>query len=93
MPDGANTLIVPTLLPSGSLQFAEIPKDGRALDVIDALLKIDGLKEEVLGDLEQSGWALQRTRMERSGRPWEEDELMALGDGLSSFHLKDRMKG
>jgi hypothetical protein len=92
MPNGANTLIVPTLLPTGSLQFAEIPEDGQAQDVIDALLKIDGLKEEVLGDLKQSGWALQRIRTERRGRPREEEELMALEDGLSNFHLKDRMK-
>jgi len=93
MLNGANTLIVPTLLPTGSLQFAEIPEDGTAQDVIGALLEIDGLKEEVVGDLKQSGWALQRIRMERSGRPWEEDELMALGHGLFSLHVKDKMKG
>jgi len=91
MLNGANTLIVPTLLPTGSLQFAEIPDDGRAQDVIDTLLQIDGLKEEILGGLENLGWGLQSIRTERSGRPWEEDELMALGDGLSNLHLKYRM--
>lgn len=92
MVNGTNTLIVPTLLPTGSLQFAEIPDDGRAQNVIDTLLEIDGLKEEILGGLENLGWALQSIRMERSGRPWEDDELIVLGDGLSNVHLKDRVK-
>jgi diaphanous 1 len=76
-----NTLIVPVLLVTGSLHFAEIHKDGNGQNVVDALLREEGIKEEILGGLEESGWALQRIRVEQTGRPWEEDELMALGDG------------
>jgi diaphanous 1 len=81
MPSGSDILIVPTILPTGSLHFAEVPNTGRAQDVVDVLLAAEGLKEEVLGDLEDCGWSLQRLRAERSGRPWEEEELLALGDG------------
>lgn len=76
-----NALIVPVLLVTGSLHFAEIQRDGKAKDVIDALLRLEGIKGEILGDLEEFGWALQRIRVEQTGRAWEEDELMALGDG------------
>jgi len=76
-----HTLIIPTLVVTRSLHFAEISNDGKAEDVINILLQIEGLKAEVLGDLEDSGWALQRIRIEQNGRPWEEAELMALGDG------------
>lgn len=80
-------LIVPVQLVTGSLHFAEIPSDeGKVQDVIERLTKIEEVKREVLGeaqDLEDRGWALQKIREERSGRPWEEDELMALGDGQS----------
>ena len=81
MPVGSDTLVVPTILPTGSLHFAELATNGKAQDVIEFLLAAEGLKQEILGDLEDCGWALQRARSERSGRPWEEDELMALGDG------------
>lgn len=76
-----HTLIIPTLVVTRSLHFAEISNDGKAEDVVKTLLQIEGLKTEVLGDLEDSGWALQRIRIEQNGRPWEEAELMALGDG------------
>ena len=81
MSNASDILIVPTIIQTGSLHFAEVSTDGTAQDVIDLLLAIEGLKGEVLGDLEDFGWKLQRLRMERSGRPWEEDELLALGDG------------
>jgi len=81
MPDGPDTLIVPTVLTTGTLHFAEVSKDSNARNVIDTLLSIEGLKEEVLGNLEDSGWALQKIRTEPKGRPWEEEELLAFGDG------------
>lgn len=77
-----NQLIVPTVLVSGSLHFAEVDNNGRAQNVVDVLLATEGVKEEILGGvLEESGWALQRIRTEESGRSWEEDELEALDDG------------
>ena len=74
-------VIVPVLLVTGSLHFAEIQRDGKAQDVVDVLLRVEGIKEEILGDLEESRWALQRIRVEQVGRPWEEDELVSLDDG------------
>ena len=76
-----NSLIVPVLLVTGSLHFAEIRKGGKVRDVIEVLLRVEGIKEEILEDLEESGWALQRIRVEQTGRPWEANELMILGDG------------
>ena len=76
-----NPLIVPVLLVTGSLHFAEIQIDGKAQDVVDVLLREEGIKAEILGDLEESGWVLQQIRIEPAGRSWEEDELMYLGDG------------
>lgn len=81
MPDGSGDLIVPTVTPAGVLHFVQVPKDASAHIVVAALLSIDGLKEEILGDLEDGGWALQKERSESLGRTWEEDELLALGDG------------
>src|SRR5262245_3126643 len=75
------TLIVSTVLLDGSLQFSEIRSNGTAQDVVDFLLANDNLKSEILGDLTEHGWALQRIRSEKSGRPWEVEELEALGDG------------
>lgn len=76
-----NSLVVPVILVTGSLHFAEIRKDGKVQDVINFLLETEGAKAEILEDLKESGWALQKIRVEQSGRTWEEDELMALGDG------------
>lgn len=76
-----NPLVVPTILTTGSLHFAEVKPDGTAQDVINALVALDEVKQEVLDDLEDYGWALQRIRLEASGRAWEEEELEALGDG------------
>ncbi len=74
-------LIVPVVLPSGSLQFATIPSDGVVQSVIDDLTGNGEVLFEVLGDLKSYGWALQRIRKEHNGRQWEEDELEALGNG------------
>lgn len=76
-----HNLIVPIILPTSSLHFAEILENGSAQDAIDALLRIEGVVKEVLGDLEDCGWALQKIRAEKCGRVWEEDELATLGDG------------
>ncbi len=79
-------LIVPIQLVTGSLHFAEIhSEEGTVQDAISFLTKIEGVRREILGEDNQDGgsqgWALQKVREERSGRTWEEDELMALGDG------------
>ena len=77
-----SSLIVPTLVPSGSLHFAAVRRDAVAKDIIDALSGLEELRSEVLGDLKDSGWSVQRLRKERNGRLWEEAELEALGDGI-----------
>ncbi|KAG6861568.1 hypothetical protein C0995_014864 [Termitomyces sp. Mi166 len=76
-----HSLVVPTILVTGSLHFAEVFEDSIAEDVINVLIVLDDVKNEVLADLEDYGWALQRIRVEPSGRVWEEAELEALGDG------------
>ncbi|KAJ6566849.1 hypothetical protein B0H19DRAFT_941165 [Mycena capillaripes] len=76
-----NPLIVPTKLTTGVLHFAEVQQNATAQDVIDALVGSGDVKSEVLGDLEDQGWALQTIRAEQSGRPWKVAELEALGDG------------
>ena len=77
-----NSLIVPVAVPSGSLHFATINSDGTVEDVIRFLLIHGEGTSEVLGDLEEYGWTLQRIRSERNGRQWEEEELEELGNGL-----------
>ena len=77
----ADSMIVPTILPSHSLHFAEVAQEAIAQDVIDVLVALDEVRSDILGDYEDQGWALQEIRVERSGRPWEESELEALGDG------------
>jgi diaphanous 1 len=79
-----NPMIVPTVLVTGSLHFAEVHEKSTAQDVIDALVSVNEVTNEILGDLEDYGWALQRIRVEQYGRPWEEEELEALGDGKVS---------
>jgi diaphanous 1 len=76
-----NPLIVPTQLANGSLHFAEVGQDGTAQDVINALDALDEVKKDESIYEGGHGWALQRIRIEQNGRPWEEDELEALGDG------------
>lgn len=74
-------LIVPTILCSGSLHFASVRHDAVVQDVIDSLVALEEVREDVLGDLQPQGWAIQRIRKEHSGRAWEEEQLEALGDG------------
>jgi diaphanous 1 len=80
MPD--NPLIIPIVIPTGSIHFATIRPDGNVQDVINALILTDEVNSEVLGDLEVHGWALQKIRKEHAGRQWEEADLIALGDGV-----------
>ncbi len=77
----SNSLIVPVAVPSGSLHFATIDSDGTVEDVIRFLLINGEGTSEVLGDLEEYGWTLQRIRREHSGRQWEEEDLEELGNG------------
>jgi len=74
-------LIVPTLIPSGALHFAAVRQSATAQDVIDALSTLDDVRGDVLGDLEDSEWAVQRIRRPQPGKPWEEEELKQLGNG------------
>ncbi len=76
-----DTLIVPTLLPSGTIHFAEVSQQGSAQHVIDSIMASGEVTKGTLGSLEDRGWALQRIRREKHGRTWEQDELEALGDG------------
>ncbi len=80
MPD--DILIVPTVLPSGSVHFASVQQHGTVADVINALSDLDEVKTDILGDLHPRGWAIQLIRKETPGRQWEETELESLGDGM-----------
>ena len=86
----SDPLIVPTVVPGGSLHFATIPCEGTVQDVLDALVSNADVTAEVLGDLKPYGWAVQRIRREHNGRQWEEDDLEALGNGAAftlALHL------
>lgn len=76
------SLIVPIALASGSRHFAEVRPNGTAQDVIDFLITLDEVKTDILGELQEQGWALQRIQVQQSGRHWEESELEAFGDGM-----------
>lgn len=84
MPDDSDPLVVPVATPAGSLYFATIQPKGTVQDAIHALLRKDGVENEVLGDLSPYGWALQRIRKEHHGRQWEEEELESLGNGSAT---------
>ena len=84
-----DTLIVPTLLLNGSIHFAEVSREGSAQDVIDNIVRSEEITKDILGDLDNHGWALQRVRKERPGRTWEQDELEVLGDGKSCSRIPD----
>ena len=86
-PMSDDTLIVPTILPSGSLHFASVHHDGTVSDVINYLSDNGEVKSDVLDDLPPCGWALQLIRKEPPGRQWEEDELESLGDGTYVWNL------
>lgn len=79
MPD--SSLIVPTILPTGTLHFVSVKPDSTIQNVIDSLVALDEVNSEILGDLDEAGWALQKIRWEESGRTWEIFELQAIGDG------------
>jgi diaphanous 1 len=79
MPD--SSLTVPTILTTGTLHFVSVKPDGTAQDVIDSLVALDEVNSDILGDLDEAGWALQKIRWEESGRIWDNDELEAIGDG------------
>lgn len=83
----SDPLIVPTVLPSGSLHFASVNSDSTIQDVIERLIALDEVTTDVLGDLHPHGWGIQRIRTEKHGRRWEEEELESLGVGKikSSF--------
>lgn len=77
-------LIVPTLSPSGALHFAAVRKEATAQDIIDALSVLDEVKEDILGDLQEEGWAIQRILHGLEGRLLKDSNR--LGDGTSSQH-------
>ncbi|KAJ4496810.1 formin homology 2 domain-containing protein [Lentinula lateritia] len=87
-------LIVPIILVNGDLQFVEVDHGATVQDVLNELLETSDVKNNILGDLEDQGWALQRLRFERKGRRWEEEELEALGDGktFSTFPMTGHMQ-
>jgi hypothetical protein len=86
MPD--NSLIVPTILTTGTIHFASVKADSTAQDVIDSLVALDGVNLDILGDLDEAGWALQNVRQEDIGRTWEVHELEAIGDGKIDFSCR-----
>lgn len=77
-----DTLIVPVIVPSGSLHFANVSSTGTVQHVQDYLTAHEEISSEILGDLEPYGWAMQKIRSEHSGRQWEEEELETLGNGV-----------
>ncbi|KIK67748.1 hypothetical protein GYMLUDRAFT_68769 [Collybiopsis luxurians FD-317 M1] len=82
-----NTLLVPVLLVNEDLEcgWTEVGHEATAQDVLNKLLaETPNAKRDILGDLEDQGWALQKLRREEKGRKWEEKELEQLGDGLVS---------
>ena len=87
-----SSLIVPVVVPTGSLHFATVQLDGIVQDVIDALLAQPEVTSEVLAGLDGAGWALQKIRIEKSGRQWEKEDLENLGDGkFLSLHFPGRI--
>lgn len=75
-------LIVPTLSPSGALHFAAVKPNATAQDIIDALSGLDEVRDEVLDDLPDSGWAVQRIRKQLESGSQSETQLVSLGHGL-----------
>ncbi|THH12248.1 hypothetical protein EW145_g96 [Phellinidium pouzarii] len=80
MADGL--LIVPVLSPSGTVYFASVPQEATTLNVITTLLKSRDVRDDILGDLSDDGWDLQKVRKEATGRVWEEEELKHIGADL-----------
>ena len=76
-----NSLIVPVKVALGSLHFASVKSDSTVQDVIDSLVALNEVTSELLGDLEEAVWAIQKIKQNKRGRQWEEEELHAMGDG------------
>lgn len=72
----AQQLIVPTLSPSGALHFAAVGHNATAQDIIEALSVLEEVTQDILGDLEDAGWAIQRIRKQPL-----EDDLRTFGNG------------
>lgn len=80
-----DSLIVPTLLPTGSLHFAAVKSDSVVKDVLDTLANMEEVQEDILGDWWCDRWAMQKIRKETPGRQWDELELEHLSDGEFYF--------
>ena len=79
----AKPLIVPIVLTTGSLRFAEVQEDAVAQDVINSLVaETEEVRTEVNGGLDDHGWALQKIRAEHNGRPWEEEQVLTVAAAL-----------
>lgn len=76
-----DSLIVPVVVPSGTLHFATLSSGATVQDLLDDLTTNEEITLQLLGDLQPYGWAIQHIRKEHSGRQWEEEELEALGNG------------
>lgn len=79
-----DTLIVPVLIPSGTLQFSTLMTSATLQDLLDDLTANGEITTQILGDLQPYGWAIQQVRKEHAGRQWEEDALEALGNGKNT---------
>jgi diaphanous 1 len=74
-------LVVAVLSPSGTVYFASVDTNARVEQVIDLLLRTTDISRQVLGDLNNKGWALQRIRRTPIGHIWTAEELEASRDG------------
>jgi hypothetical protein len=74
-------LVIPILSPSGTLHFTSVDSNASIDQVIVALLQTTIVSREVLGGLDDNGWALQRIRRWSADRIWQQEELETLKDG------------
>ncbi|KAG1806317.1 armadillo-type protein [Suillus plorans] len=77
-----DSLLVPVLLANGSLHHPSVSSNALAQDIIGVLTAQEEVLSSVLGELQDTGWALQHVCSQPNGRKWEEAELEALGDGI-----------
>ncbi|KAF9506490.1 hypothetical protein BS47DRAFT_1399443 [Hydnum rufescens UP504] len=75
-------LVVAVLSPSGTLYFASVDTNASVEQVIDLLLRTTDISRQVLGDLDNKGWALQQIRRIPIDYTWTADELEALRDAV-----------
>jgi diaphanous 1 len=73
--------IVPTLSPSGALHFAAVDQSATAQDIIDTLSVLEDVQKDILGDLPESGWAIQRICKHDPGKTWDANEVTRIGNG------------